>query len=143
MPRYAGKSLVVMVENGSSAEVALTFVTAVTINDAYDENTTMGDTVKAALAGQRVSEIVVDYEYDTTATTGNQAVLDGIDGDNVNPRFIRVRPIGTASGSPQFSMDAVLLRFGPVGVSRENTIVAQAIFKNHHAASADPVWANQ
>lgn len=143
MARFSGKNLDVYVENGSSVEVTLTFVTGATITYEYEEAPTQGDDVKGALAGQLISGIVVDYEYDDTATTGNQAVLDTIDGDATNPRFVRVRPIGTGSLLPQFSMDAALLRFGPTGVTRGDTVMGQAVFTNHHAASATPGWGSQ
>lgn len=143
MARFAGKDLVVLVENSAAAEVAFTFVTGVTVNHEHEDHETRGDTEVASIPGQLVSEVIVDYEYDTTATTGNQAVLDGIKGDNSNPRFVRVRPTGTGGGQLQFSMDSILLRFGPTGPVRGETIIGQAVFKNHAAASADPAWAAQ
>jgi len=143
MVRFAGKALDVYVENSGGTEVTLTYVTGATVTYEYEENTTTGDDVKAALAGQLISEVVVDYEYDTTATTGNQAVLEGIDGNNTTPKFVRVRPLGTGSLLAQFSIDALLLDYGPVGVNREGTIVGQAVFKNHDAASVTPGWGSQ
>lgn len=140
MPRYSGKDLVVMVENSSASEVAFTFVKAATINFDYEENQMTGDDVKSAAAGQLMAEVIIDYEFDTTATSGNQAVLSGIIADNTNPRFVRVQPIGSTTGDPEFAMDALLTKFGPTGVDREGSIVGQAVFKNHHAASADPAW---
>lgn len=142
MARFAGKNLVVLVENSGGSEVAFTFVKAATVNFEYEEHQMTGDDVKSAAAGQLIAEVIVDYEYDSTAVTGNQAVLDGIDG-STTPRFVRVRPLGTTGGLPQFSMDSVLLRFGPVGVDREGALVGQAVFKNHESASADPAWGSQ
>lgn len=143
MARYEGKNLVVMVENSGSSLVALTHATAATINYDYADVEFVGDDVKSSQAGQLQTEVIVDYEYDDAATTGNQVVLSGIDGDNATPRFVRVRPIGTGSGDLQFSMDSVLLKFGPVGVSRDGKIMGQAVFKNHTEASADPAWGTQ
>lgn len=143
MARYEGKNLVVLVENSSSSEVALTFATAATINFDYADVEFSGDDVKSSQAGQLQAEVIVDYEFDDTAVTGNHVVLGGIDGDNATPRFVRVRPIGTGSGDPQFSMDSVLIKYGPTGVNRDGKIVGQAVFKNHTEASADPTWGTQ
>lgn len=143
MARFQGKGLVVLVENSSAAEVAFTFVTGATVNFEYGDVEFMGDDVKSSKAGQLAAEVVVDYEYDDTSVTGNDAVLAGIDGDNTNPRFIRVRPVGTGAGKLQFSMDSVLLRYGPTGVVRDGKLQGQAVFKNHESASADPAWAAQ
>jgi len=143
MARFEGKSLVVMVENSSSAEVAFTFVVGATVNFEYAKVVTEGDDEQAALAGQLMSEVIVDYEYDDTSTTGNHAVLSGIDGDNTNPRMIRVRPIGTGSGLTQFSMDSALVKWGPTGVQRGERVMGQATFKLHANATATPAWAGQ
>lgn len=143
MARFSGKGLVVLVENSSASEVAFTHVTEVSIEDAFTSVPMVGDDVQSSAAGQRVSRVTVSYEWDSTATTGNHAVLNGILGDNTNPRFIRVRPIGTGSGLAQFSMDAVLLKHGVVGQSRAGVLMGEAVFENHKDASADPVWANQ
>lgn len=143
MARFEGKSLVVTVENSGGTAKTFTFVTGATVNFEYTEVEFMGEDVKSAQAGQLTAEVIVDYEYDDTGTTGNDAVLSGIHGDNTNPRFVRVQPVGTGAGKPEFAMDAVLLKYGPTGVMRDQKLQGQAVFKNHTAASADPLWHNQ
>jgi hypothetical protein len=140
MSRHAGKDLVVMVENSSSSEVALTFARAATVTFEHEENETRGDTNVAALAGQLIARVEVEYEWDTTATTGNAAVLSGILGDNTNPRMVRVRPIGSTASNPEFSMDSVLLTYNPEENSRQDTLMGRAVFVLHANATADPAW---
>lgn len=140
MSRHAGKDLVVMVENNSSSEVALTFAKVATVTFEYEENETRGDTEVAALAGQLVARVEVEYEWDTTATTGNAAVLSAILGDNTNPRMVRVRPIGSTASNPEFAMDALLLRYNPEDSDRQNTIMGRALFVNHANAGVTPAW---
>jgi hypothetical protein len=143
MTRFVGKGLVVMVENSSSSEVAFTNVISADVDCAYDEVPFEGDDVKASGAGPLNATVTVEYEFDDTATTGNHVVLGGIDGDNTNPRFVRVRPVGTGEGKIEFAMDSILLKYGPTGIARDGRVVCTAIFKNHMEASADPAWGTQ
>lgn len=141
MARWPGKDLVVMVENSSTSEVALTNVTAATTPDQlYDEVEFKGDSEYSYGAGLLRAEVTVEYEYDSTATTGNHAVLTGILGDNDNPRVIRVRPIGSTAGYPEFAMDAILLSLAPQSMTREGNVSGTAVFKNHKEAGITPAW---
>lgn len=143
MARFEGKNLVVMVENASASEVALTYVVEADVKFEANKVKFNGDDVESTQAGQLMAEVVITYEYDNTGTTGNDAVLAGIFADNTNPRFVRVRPIGTGSGKTQFSMDSVLTKYGPTGAKRGDKLVGEAHFGLHTEASADPTWAAQ
>jgi hypothetical protein len=130
-----------MVENASSSEVAFTNVTAADVPDQlYDDVEFKGDSEYSYGAGMLRAEVTVEYEIDTTATTGNQVVLAAILADNTNPRMLRVRPMGATAGLPEYSMDAILVSFGPTGMSREGNVMGKAVFKNHKEASTTPGW---
>lgn len=143
MARHTGKNLVVMVENASSTEVALTnVISATTPDQPYASVEFIGDDVKSSGAGQLSGWVDIEFEFDDTATTGNHAVLTGIQGDNAAPKFVRVRPVGTGEGLIQYSVDAVCL--GPsYATSRDGKVVGKVRFENHKEASADPAWAAQ
>jgi len=142
MARYEGKSLVVMVENSDGVEGALTFVTGATVNDEYNAVQFEGDAEQSHLSGQLMAEVIVDYEYDSTSSTGNDAVLSGIFG-SATPRFVRVQPIGTGAPKIEYAMDAVLLKYGPTGVQRGERVMGQATFASHANTTTTPAWAAQ
>lgn len=143
MARYSGKNVVVMVDNSSASLTALTHVIGVTVNYEFEEVEFRGDSERTALAGQQITRVEVEYEYDDTGTTGNHAVLGGIVGDNTTPRTVAVRPLGTGSGLPVFTMEGLLLSYGAPNVTRENKIVATAVFVHHANATDAPAWSAQ
>lgn len=142
MARFTGKNLVVMVEDSAASEAALGFVYECDVNFEAEDVEFRGDDIASSKAGQKVAEVIVRYEHDNTASTGNHVILSGIFASDT-PRFVRVRPLGTGSSVIEFAMDAVLLKFGPTGVQRGDKLMAEARFKNHSEASADPAWGSQ
>jgi hypothetical protein len=143
MARHTGKNLVVMVDNSSGTPTALTHVVAATISYEYEEVGFLGDTEKSSLAGQQMTRVELEYEWDDTATTGNHALLGSIVGDNTNTRSVLVRPVGTGGGLAVFSMEGVLLSYGNPTINREGKLVGTAIFAHHANATDAPAWSTQ
>jgi hypothetical protein len=141
--RFTGKDLKVFCDNASSSITEITHVTAATVTYEYAEVETKGDTQKAALAGQLISAVEVEYEVDTTATTGNHALLGSIVGGNTTSRTVEVRPIGTGSALSVFTMEGVLLSYGPTGINRDGNLEGKAVFKHHANATDTPAWGSQ
>ena len=142
--RFSGKDLVVIVENASSVEVALTFVTFVDIIHELEAHVTEGDPgEERKITGRLRSDVKVTYEHDDTAVTGNNVVLSGIFGDATNVRTIRVRPLGTGIGKTEYVLDAVCPKYGPSGPRRGDKLVGEARFLPHERATTTPDWANQ
>jgi hypothetical protein len=140
MARYTGKNLAVKVDDSGASLTTLTHVTAASITYEYEEVEMRGDTERAALAGQQISRVEVEYEHDDTALTGNHVILGGIVGNNTTPRTLEVYPYGTTAGNPKFAMESVLLSFGPTGINREGKLVGTAIFAHHANATDTPAW---
>ena len=143
MARHTGKGLVVMVENSAATEVALSMVVSANTPDQHFQSVKFtGDDVESSGAGQQIGFVDVEFEYDDTATTGNHAVLAGIQGDNSNARFIRVRPAGTGTGKLEYALDGVC--FGPsYTIAKDGKVMGKVRFELHHNASADPAWVTQ
>lgn len=144
MTRYTGKDMVVMVDNSGGTPTALTNIVACDLTFEHEENETRGSAVaKAALAGQLVTRLEVEYEWDDTATTGNHALLGGILGNNTTTSSIAFRPYGSSTGRAEFLFEAVLLSYGNPSVNREGKLAGRAVFVHHANATDTPAWAAQ
>lgn len=140
MARFTGTNLEVVVENSGGTEGTLTNVVSFTAPTGYEEVQFRGDTLVSYQAGQWDGKVEVETEWDSTATTGNWAVLSGIHGDNTNGRYVRLRPQGGTAGYPEYAQDSVLLELTPGAVNREGKVVLRAVFGEHTEASANSAW---
>ena len=106
---------------GAAVKVASTDISAFTNSIEWDheaethETTTYGKTYKTYFPGLKGAKVSLSGIYDTTATTGLQAVLSPLLGTSTTFEF---GPEGSASGKVKYSGAAVLASFNisaPVG----------------------------
>lgn len=112
MAKYSSPDLVVKVDDSGGSLVALTayvksiggFAPSVETADI----TTFGDTWRKFQAHlKNGGDFTLDGDYDTTATTGPDAILKAI-GDT---RTVEIHWTGTTAGRPKTSVEAIITKY--------------------------------
>lgn len=108
-----GKGSVFKIDNSGGALQTLTaYVDSIEMNNTVDtaESTTMGSEVKTYLSGQSDATLSISGKWDSTASTGPDAVLRGLIGLETTSTF-EIGPEGSTSGKVKYSGECFLTSY--------------------------------
>jgi len=115
-----GKGAVFKIDNsGGTLQTLTAYVDSIDFNNTVDtaETTTMGSEVKTYLSGQSDATLSVSGKWDSTASTGPDAVLNGLIGLEATSTF-EVGPEGSTTGKVKYTGECFLTSYvvsAPVG----------------------------
>jgi len=108
-----GKGAVFKIDNsGGTLQTLTAYVDSVDFNNTIDtaETTTMGSEVKTYLSGQSDATLSVSGKWDSTASTGPDAVLNGLIGLETTSTF-EVGPEGSTTGKVKYTGECFLTSY--------------------------------
>jgi len=115
-----GKGAVFKIDNsGGTLQTLTAYVDSIDFNNTVDtaETTTMGSEVKTYLSGQSDATLSISGKWDSTASTGPDAVLNGLIGLEATSTF-EVGPEGSTTGKVKYTGECFLTSYvvsAPVG----------------------------
>jgi len=115
-----GKGAVFKIDNsGGTLQTLTAYVDSIDFNNTIDtaETTTMGSEVKTYLSGQSDATLSISGKWDSTASTGPDAVLNGLIGLETTSTF-EAGPEGSTTGKVKYTGECFLTSYAvsvPVG----------------------------
>lgn len=115
-----GKGAVFKIDNsGGTLQTLTAYIDGADISNKVEmaETTTMGSEVKTYVSGQSDGTLSISGKYDSTASTGPDAILDGLVGSEVTSTF-EYGPEGSATGKVKYTGECFLTGYNisaPVG----------------------------
>jgi len=115
-----GKGAVFKIDNsGGTLQTLTAYVDSIDLNQTVDtaETTTMGSEVKTYLSGQSDGTVSISGKWDSTASTGPDAVLAGLIGLEATSTF-EIGPEGSTTGKVKYTGECFLTSYvvsAPVG----------------------------